>query len=228
MSRPQIVRELEDLESVEIRGQLSIEDLVRRQIDRCNMSMGSVEPSVFEAHVRALMTMLPSNKFTDVMNRSDEYNKEVHEWHHESWCGIQMGTPENPITTDDKPPKEDWSNVISPRPTTRTETDYEKLYKIVLQAFESVGLTWKVEQKVAEFGKIVETPIPSNLVERASQAVVDVLLKGRAELIEAAKKKESKPERRAGMVQANQMSYADLVEQLRDLTPPTPVFEVFE
>lgn len=226
MSIPEVVEELKALEEVEIRGQLSIEDLVRRQIDRCNISMSGPDPSVFEANVRALMTMLPSNKYQQILSAADEYNSEIHDWQYEQWCGINMGTPDDPITTDGGKPKEDWSNVISPKPVSRVETDYEKLYEVILRTFEAVGLTWRVEPKVAEFGKVIRAKIPSPLVDRAARAVVDVLLRGRAKMIERANKLQSKAERRALIERANQIGYTAIIEELRELTPATPVFEV--
>jgi len=189
------------------------------------MSMGAEDPAIFEANVRALMKMLPSTKLNEILSRAGEYNEEVKSWHYEYWCGTKMGTPEHPITTDDAPPNEDWSNVISPTPITYTQTDYEKLYEIVLQAFESVGLTWKVESRTVEFGKVLKTDVPSKVVTEAQNAVVEVILDARKEIIEKARRTKKGAELRSTINAANTISFAEVVEELRYLTPPTPVFE---
>lgn len=225
MSVPDDVMRLESLEEANIRGHLSIEDLVRRQIDRCNMTMGGLDETIFHANVRALMKMLPSKKLADIEDRGIEYNTTVKEWHYEQWCGINMGTPQNPITTDDEPPKDDWSNVISPRPNEYTQTDYEKLYELVIQGFESVGLTWRIEAKVVEFGKVIRSKIPGNVITDAQNAVVGVLLKARENLIQSGREEKKGAELKKIITEANYINYADLAEELRHLTPATPQFE---
>lgn len=225
MSVPQDVERLESLEEASIRGHLSIEDLVRRQVDRCNMSMGGDNTSIFDANVRALMKMLPSTKLDEILRRESEYNEVIHDWHYEYWCNVKMGTPDHPITSDDEPPNEDRSNVISPNPVSYTQTDYEKLYELVIQAFESVGLTWKVEARVAEFGKVIRTTIPGNVVTDAQNAVVQVVLDARATLIQKARETKTGAELRKAITTANHVGYTEIVEELRYLTPPTPVFE---
>lgn len=227
MSQPAIARELGELESVSIRGHLSIEDLVRRQIDRCNVSMSGADQSIFEANVRALMTMLPSHKLSEVMKRKDEYNVKIDDWRYEENCGARMGTPSTPITSDGRPAKEDWSNVISPVPVSYTQTDYEKLYEIIMQGYESLNLTWRVDPKVAEFGKpIVQTfPVPADVLKQATKAVVDVLLKSRASMIEKAKLLETRADRRKAVEKANQFGFAVIVEAMREVMPSTPVYE---
>lgn len=225
MSVPQDIERLQSLEEASIRGHLQIEDLVRRQMDRCNMTMGAEDTTIFEANVRALMKMLPSTKLDDVLRRESEYNETVRDWHYEYWCGTKMGTPENPITTDDEPPNDDRSNVISPTPISYTQTDYEKLYELVIQGFESVGLTWRVDAKVAEFGKVIRTTIPSNVITDGQNAVVQVVLDTRAAMIQRARETKKGAELRKVIEIANHIGYTELVEELRYLTPPTPVFE---
>ena len=225
MSVPQDIERLESLEEASVRGHLQIEDLVRRQMDRCNMSMGGADTSIFEANVRALMKMLPTSKLNELLGKENDYNEVVHDWQYEYWCGVKMGTPQHPITSDDKPPNEDRSNVISPTPTSYTQTDYEKLFELVIQSYESVGLTWKVEPRFAEFGKVIKTTVPSNVITDAQNAVVQVVLDTRASLILRAKETKTGVELRKAIVAANNVGYTEIVEELRNLTPPTPVFE---
>lgn len=205
MSQKQIVEELKSLEELTIRGHLSIEDLVRRQIDRCNLSMSGMDPSIFEANVRALLSMLPSHKRAEVMTRENDFNTTGTEYEFQYNCNMRMGTPDNPVTSDGLPPNEDRSNVISPVPVEVERTDYEKLYEIIIESLESVGLTWNIEAKFVEHGAVVDTTVPPNITQKSAQAVVDVLL-------EARKK-------------SPDLTFSMIVETLRDQEPPTPVFE---
>jgi len=171
------------------------------------------------------MKMLPSTKLNEILMKSNDYNETISDWHYEYWCGTKMGTPENPITTDDEPPNEDRSNVISPTPISYTQTDYEKLYELVIQGFESVGLTWRIEARVAEFGKVIRTTIPGNVITDAQNAVVQVVLDTRAAMIERARETKTGAALRKDIETANHIGYTEIVEELRYMSPPTPVFE---
>ena len=221
MSSDDVLR-LESLQEVSIRGNLSIEDLVRRQIDRCNQSLANPDPSIFEANVRALLAMLPSKKYKEVIEQSHLYNTTTRTWRYKYWCGVPQGSPEAPITSDGKPPKDDWSNVISPVPVEETETDYERLYEVILQAFESINLTWRVEQKVAEFGKVHEMKVPPVIVRAAAEAVSEVLVSARKELIAAAMKRMDKQELRDYIKKINEISYHDVVAELPYIKQAVP------
>ncbi len=221
MSIPDMVRELESLEAVKIRGTLSIEDLVRRQIDRCNMSIAAADPSIFEGNVRALMKHLPINVYQVVLGRQGEFNSTVEDYHYRETCGHNIGTVKNPYVSVPGHPEWDFLldipkpyrethmdeiDIISPIRSEETITDYEKLYEIILQSFEGLGLTWNIEKRTVEMGRVIKTKIPDWFVNEAEQAIVDVMMKARAENNEL-----------------NEITYNLLVEELRERTPATPV-----
>jgi len=221
MSIPEMVRELESLEEIRIRGTLSIENLVRRQIDRCNMSISAADPSVFEGNVRALMKHLPANTYKEVLGRQSEFNSAVESYVFKETCGHNIGTVKNPFVSVPghpewgflldipKPYREthmDEIDILSPIKVEETVTDYEKLYEVVLQALEGLGLTWNIEKRTVEMGKVIKTKIPDWFIDNAEQAVVDIMMKARTQ--------DSK---------FNEITFNLLVEELRERTPPTPV-----
>lgn len=223
MSIPDMVRELESLETIKLRGTLSIENLVRRQIDRCNMSISAADPSIYEGNVRALMMHLPANIYQQVLGRQDEFNDTVESYQYKETCGINIGTIKNPYVSVANHPEWDFFleipkpyrethmdeiDILSPIKVEETVTDYEKLYEIILHSLEGLGLTWNIEQRTVEMGRVIKTKIPNWFVDEAEQAVVEVMMKARAENIEL-----------------NEITYNLLVEELRERTPPTPVIE---
>lgn len=221
MSIPDMVRELESLETIKIRGTLHIENLVSRQIDRCNMSIAAADPSIFEGNVRALMKHLPANVYQKVLGQQEEFNSTVESYSYKETCGHQIGTVKNPYVSVPNHPEWDFLldipkpyretymdeiDIISPIRVEETVTDYEKLYEIILQALEGLGLTWNIAQRTVEMGKVIKTKIPDWFVNEAEQAIVEVMMKARAENSEL-----------------NEITYNLLVEELRERTPPTPV-----
>ena len=202
----QLVDKLNTLDDVQIRGKLSIEELVRRQIERCNISIGTFDQSVFEANVRALLKMLPTRKQEEIMNNTSEFNSSIKKFVFEKWCGVNMGSMNNPVMNElniecgfPEVPKVqrlpdgtvDWTdpNIMSPRLVEYEETDYEKLYEIILQGLQAVGLTWNIEKKVAEVGGVYKSKVPKALLDPAVKGVVDAMLEWRRVSIAEAKTK---------------------------------------
>jgi len=124
----------------EIRGELRIDELVWRQIERTNTS-ASQDENLFASNVRTLMSLLPRHKRTELEARVDEYTYPVQRWEYKYCCGVPMGTPEEPV-------------LGSPRPVEELETDWYKLYEMILNAFEECGLSWKVERETIEIGRV--------------------------------------------------------------------------
>ena len=194
MSTYDVEKQLETLENVKIRGRLNIEDLARRQIDRCNITMGGLDESVFEANVRALMMMLPENKRQEVMGKGKLYNENTEEYMYDHCAGVQMGTPGNPIVRYYKYPQYDflkdhpgWEDmeeeldydIISPKLQSNEATDYEKLYSFVVLAFQEVGLTWDIEPRTVDLGPVAKSKVPRKVLDMAEDAVVDIILEMR-------------------------------------------------
>ncbi len=222
MSVPAQIKELEELGNVKIKGNLSIEDLVRRQMDRCNMTISTADPEVFNANVRALMSYLPGGKYAELIAKKDEYNTENEQYNFRSTCGHDIGTIENPLVSVPNHPEwdflldipkpyreehEDEISILSPIKSMVESTDYEQLYRLIIKALEGQGLTWKIEQKTVEMGKVIKVKTPSKLLAKAEAAIVKVLTEARI--------KDSK---------INDIFYSEIIEDLRSRTPPpTPV-----
>lgn len=124
----------------EIRAQLNIEDLVWRQIDRTNIS-ASYDENTFAANVRVLMSMLPSHKRTELIDRREDYVYDTEQWSYKYFCGVPMGTPENPVAG-------------SPFLMKSEEVDWQELYELILSAFEECNISWKIERETIALGKV--------------------------------------------------------------------------
>lgn len=208
MSYKEIQENIRDLESVSIRGRLNIEDLVRRQIDRCNMALGGPDQLMFESYVRGLMSMLPIHKRDEIYENEDEFNEEIEEYVYEHSCGMQIGTPESPVLVygPDDPEYDPKKPIIySPKLVRRIETDYEKLYELTLTALQEVGLTWEVEHKTYEAAPASppKSKVDIKLIHRVEDSIVELLLDAREE--------------------TPKLTFHMIVERLRDRTPPTPL-----
>ena len=116
------------------------EDLMKSLLSRCDIARERGDKLFLEKNVITLVSVLPSGMRQEVLYRSDEYNKEVLTLKYRYWCGIQMGTLTNPITIGGEPSNEDGSNVVSPSLVTTVETDYEKLYGVILQTLGGDGM----------------------------------------------------------------------------------------
>lgn len=125
------------VEDLEIRGRLEIEDIVRLQINRCNVSIINPDPEVFNANVMVLMDNLPAHKRAEVLDRKSDYEITVEtDSRRISITGQRVGK------IKDYPPNKE--KVV----------DYHLLYRVVLDAFADCGLTWKIEKELIELGKV--------------------------------------------------------------------------
>lgn len=133
-----------DAEALEIRGRMEIEDIVRLQINRCNVSATHENPDIFNFNVLALRDNLPQHKRIEVIDRYLEYGEvKIEKWFTQWWCGQGVK----------------GSEVIKKI----LHIDHHKLFQIVLDAFADCGLTWKIEPEMRELGKkefIQEQPTP--------------------------------------------------------------------
>jgi hypothetical protein len=150
------------LEEATIRGELDIETLVFRQIERTSQSALQDE-TLFSVNVRILMSMLPSHKRSEVLERDDEYTSIQTRYDYKYCCGVPMGTPEKPVCG-------------SPALVEEEVIDWHKLYEIVLDTFEECGITWKFDKWTVEIGAVEEKekalPIPA-ITNRFKNAVAE-------------------------------------------------------
>ena len=146
---------LRGLEDRGIRGTLAPEDIVRRQMERCNIAATYPSQSIFEASVEILRSWLPKQKKDELDSRDDEFTSTEEKWVYKYCCGTPMGTPERPVKDRD-------GRVISPiKEENILVVDYRKMYDIILEIFEDAKLTWKIEPMTAEIGRVKEKlPLP--------------------------------------------------------------------
>lgn len=134
------------IEETPIQGEIDVESLVFRQIERTSLSALQDE-SIFASNVRVLLSHLPSHKRAEVLNRTDEYTSTVQRLQYKYWCGVPLGTLNEPING-------------SPELIEEEVIDWHKLFEIVIDAFESCGVTWQFDKWTIEVGNVsVERPL---------------------------------------------------------------------
>ena len=202
-------RELDELggfENVTLREKLDTRTLVFRQIERCNNAVSNPDPAVFEAHVRALLAMLPANKRDAIKGVAETFTSKTARYMYKSFCGQNIGTPENPMID------EETGETLSPILVEEEVTDYEALYEIILNSLQKAGLTWSVESKFAEYGKVMKSSkIPNNILMPIEKSIVKAL----AEVRTNNPKLRFKPE----------TNYYTILNALTERYPFTPIFE---
>lgn len=212
---------LEGLESLNIRDRVPMSRTVYLQIERCNISCSGVDPAIFEANVRMLLTMIPSYKQKEVMSRSKEYNNEVEEFVFQNYCNIQLGSTSKPLMSKDRhgirhivkrdeAENIDWEdpNILSPQFVKSVDTDYEELYKVIINCLESANITWRVEGKTVEMGKINKTEITDAVLNDIAQLVGYRISEYRK------------------IPQYKDLTYAKVAAALKHGVPSTPTYEL--
>lgn len=126
-----------------IHGQLDIEQLLFRQIERTNQAAVQDE-TLFAANVRILLSMIPTNKREEVHARHDEYTSTQQRWEHKYCCGVPMGTPEEPVNG-------------SPALIEEEVIDWHMLHQCIMEALEMSNLTWKRESWTVDAQRAEET-----------------------------------------------------------------------
>lgn len=185
--------------AVAIRGRIPIESTVFRQMERTNIALSNPDPSVYEANVRALLYLLPSQKRMEVEGRAGEFNRRETSLEYKTWCGQNVGTVENPFID------EDTGEILSPIVSEMEVTDYETLHKIIVVAFEDLGLTWKTEKSGREVGEVIDAIVPKSVIKRAEEELVNVITDAR----------EKFPD----------LTFQMLVNRLKESSPATPSFD---
>jgi hypothetical protein len=149
----------------EFKQKVNVEYLVLKQIDRCNNAALEGDEIKFSNAVESLLAMLPKENRLRIENDKtrEQYTAKVEQPVYKYSCGKPMGTLENPIFRN-KPT--DWNYDggepirISPMVEEVEQTDYQKLYKIILNELQDVGVTWKIEPRGNVEKKIDPPPIP--------------------------------------------------------------------
>ena len=135
------------------REKIDIKTIFMQQLSRCLINSGDV---CFTEHVESLLSLLPIDSFTRIIQQTDMYDHEITEFVYEEDFGHQLGTPTNPALYDpSKPVKRlengeiDWTdeNIRSPKLETKNITDFQKLFRIIISEAQLVGLIWDIDQE---------------------------------------------------------------------------------
>lgn len=146
------------------REKLSIDQVVLRQLDRRN-HLASYD---HESAVRQGMNNLPSSSRAKVEGQSDTFVTRKFYMVYDSYCGVKLGSLDDPYLHDETKPVErkddgmiDWPtktinedgsimwtgdmNIKSPRIEELEETDYHLMDAAIMEALESASLTFNQE-----------------------------------------------------------------------------------
>jgi len=189
-ARKAVLQQLE--KELALREKLDTTTILFRQIERCDISAINPDPSIFETNVRILLSKLPSPTILKIRARSEEFNETVSEPQIESWCGVPI------VDYDDK------GEPLPPKMSEREQTDYEKLYEIIMQELEILKITWTIEQSTVELGKVRtdEQIVPGEVVKFAKQTLQRFIIDARGMGFEG--------------------SFEDLIDRLRTESMPSP------
>ena len=134
-----------------------------RQIDRCLHASTFLEEEAFNSAVSSLLAILPRSIHQAVFNREEEWHLIKEEWQYQYWCGVPMGSPEEPITSDGLPLKrkriiiatteegeeveveeeyEAWDKVVSPRRIEKEYVDYHELFRVIREELENANMIY--------------------------------------------------------------------------------------
>ena len=167
-----------------IKDDLDASQLVFQHIQRCLVSMAGMDVSVFETNVRGLMALLPEFKRNEVYENEDDFTTRSEKYIYKKFCGIDMGTPQNPIMDNDKddisydPRRE--TTIISPILKEFAETDYEKLFELLMRAIDELGLLYSYELSFKDIGNVPsKDPIPQRILNLATDALSKIVVENR-------------------------------------------------
>ena len=79
------------------RENLDPEQLVRLQINRCNIARSSGDEELFNNNVLGLLALVPSGKREEIEERATEYTEEVNDYEYTYRYGRPLGSVENPF-----------------------------------------------------------------------------------------------------------------------------------
>lgn len=146
---------IKDLEV--FREKLDVASVFMRQLERVHIAASHHDPTLFEENVWALLDILPTT-YRNVIydDREGEYNSDITRFQYDNFCGVQLGTQENPIMQEndygtpyqvkrDKDGNIDWGdpNIVSPHLVIETVTNYQSLRRIILEEAENAGILWQ-------------------------------------------------------------------------------------
>jgi len=164
----------EPQDSTNFQQRVDIQYLVLLQIQKCSTSAYESDEISFSNAVESLLAMLPKENRLRIESDKvkDSYVTKVEQPVYKYSCGKPMGTLENPIFRNNK---SDWNYqggdpiLVSPTVEEVEQTDYQKLYKIVMGELELIGATWKTEPRDRIGKRIKQPPTPLITLKDGSQ-----------------------------------------------------------
>ena len=147
---------------------IEIEDLVFEEIRKILSAAYEGDEDRYANAVESLLSMLPNENVKRIEENKEAYITTIEQPIYKYSCGHQMGSVENPVYINKK---SDWNYdpnindgkpiLVSPKLIEVTQTDYSKLYRLILTELESIGVTWKTEprDRVEKRVKIPPTPL---------------------------------------------------------------------
>ena len=133
------------------RERVDIKYLFMLQVNRCLNFAGT---DYFSNNVTALWRMLPTTSYVRVEQRGDEWELEEPTLFYRKNSGVRIGTQQKPELYDEEKPVKrledesiDWEdpNIFSPILKMHKTSDYDHLFRIVLEEAENIGLLWSIE-----------------------------------------------------------------------------------
>jgi hypothetical protein len=172
----------------EFKQKLDINYIVYNQILKCNNASTEGDEARFANGIEALLNMLPKENRARIESDKgrEEYVETIEQFVYQFSCGHRMGSPEAPIYRNRK--DLDWNYspninngepiLVSPITETVEQTNYNKLYKIIMNELQDCGITWGVEPKGNVEKRIDPKPTPvfvepTNVEEDVEEDVED-------------------------------------------------------
>jgi hypothetical protein len=155
-------------EHVEFKHNDDIQSAVFRQIQRCEQAITDGDEGAFANSVNGLFCLLPKENRKHIEDNKEKYVEIIDEPVYQYSCGHPMGTLENPVYRNLPSAWNYDANVnggmpvlVSPIVEPVERTNYMKLFQLILDEFEIIGITWKTEprDKVDKKIKAPNTPL---------------------------------------------------------------------
>lgn len=164
---------------VEFNQKLDITYVVLEQIRRVMAAASEGDEYKYGNCVEGLLNLLPSeNRLRLESDKIKEgYTETVEQPVYKYSCGHPMGTVEKPVFRNYP---SDWNyhggppEVVSPIMEEVVQTDYNKLFKLIMSEFEEIGVSWKVESKGNVDKRIDPLPRPVFLEAQGIDAEADL------------------------------------------------------
>lgn len=157
---------VDELFNAQVKGKVDPVWRLQRQLERCNILLGTGDIEVFQNSVLALKGDLPMGIKAAVISRSGDYNSNVVKYDYEHAGPTRLGTVANPLVRVRGHPEwgsmmdipqsfrdehEDLISIWSPIKVEGEETDYIDLFEIIKEEIEKGGASWQYEKRTLKF-----------------------------------------------------------------------------